>query len=157
MDTFFTARECEGRLKWLNLNLKDVLTGNKCIKFTTDPYCPHDFEMTAWTSSVTLSYGEIKTIHRNYSNYPNFQIDYNKVKTLQDNSANDNRRAYVVGFFDDDTIVWDITDIDFEERRYKQYCTTTTADYEKGKKPKEEIWLVKEEAIYPIKDKNKYE
>ena len=148
MTTFFATREIEGRKKWLELNLSDILNGKKTVHFTDDPFCPYDFDMTATT---TLSYGEIKTVHRNYNKYPDFQIDYIKVKTLQDISIKDSRRSYVVGFFDDETIVWDVTDMNLEERKYNQFCTSTTANYSKGKKEKEEIWLKKEEAIYPRK------
>lgn len=148
MNDFFNTRESEGRYNWLLVNIRDILRGKKCILFTDDPFCTYDFEMTAWTSSVTTSYGEIKTVHRDYALYPNFQIDYWKLKHLQEKCTKDNRIAYVVGFFTDCLLVWDITKIDLEERRYTQFCTSTTADYEKGKQEKEEVWLVKEEAIY---------
>ena len=72
MDNFFTTREIEGRHEWLNLNMRDVLSGRKTIHFTTNPYELYDFDMTA---STTFSYGEIKTVHRDYFKYPNFQID----------------------------------------------------------------------------------
>jgi len=148
MNTFFNDREMEGRYAWMMLNMKDILRGKKRIDFTLDPFCTFDFEMTAWTSSVTTSYGEIKTIHRDYTKYDNFMFDYMKGKRLQNKAREDNRKAYVVGFFDDYTLVWDITEMNLEERKYTQFCTTTTANYEKGKEEKEEIWLTKEEAIY---------
>lgn len=149
MDAFFTTREFEGRIKWMNINIRDILSGRKTIAFTADDYDGVDFFMTAFTDSImTASVGEIKTIHRNYTKYDNFQIDYKKLKNLQDVVKIDNRIPYLVCFFDDYTIVWDITDINLEERRYNQYCTSTTADYEKGKREKEEVWLTKEESIW---------
>lgn len=145
MDTFFNAREIEGRKEWLELNLLDILRGNKTIHFTDNPYELFDFDMTA---STVLSYGEIKTVHRPYTKYPNFQIDYNKLKNLQVISKQMDRVPYLVCFFEDYTIVWDITSIDLEERKYSQFCTSTTADYSKGKRKKEEVWLTIDEAIY---------
>ena len=144
---FFNKREIEGRNKWLTINLKDILLGKKCILFTTGA-CTYDFEMTAWTTTVTASYGEIKTVHRNFTQYPNFMIDYKKVKRLQDRAIKDGRLAYVVGFFEDYDLVWDVTNMDLEGRKYTQYCTSTTADYQKGKQEKEEIYLNFDEAIY---------
>ena len=148
MDTFFTEREIEGRREWIDLNMRDVLLGKKTIHFTDDPYEAYDFDMTA---STTYSYGEIKTIHRDYSKYPNFQIDYRKLKTLQDKAREDNRVPYLVCFFDDVDVVWNISSIDLESRKYNQFCTSTTAEYTKGKKEKEEVWLTIEEAIYKNK------
>jgi hypothetical protein len=154
METFFENREFEGRYEWLSLNMRDVLRGRKVIQFTLDPYCPQDFEMTAYTSSTTLSYGEIKTIHRDYTKYENFQINYKKMKRLQDRAKKDGRVPYLVCFFDDYKIVWDITDIDFEARKYTQYCTPTTAFYTKEKEESEQVWLTKEEALWSsINDK----
>lgn len=140
-DNRFEQRENEGRIKWLNLNLNDLLRGNKCILFTRDPYSPHDFEMTAYTTDV-LSYGEIKTIHRKYTDYDNFQIDYKKLKSLKEAANTDSRTPYLVCFFTDYTIVWDLTNIDLESRKYTIDCTSTTVDnYTKGKKQKVEVWL----------------
>lgn len=148
MNKFFNEREIEGRYKWLHLNIKGVLNGTKTIHFTDDPYELFDFDMTGGT---VLSYGEIKTVHRDYTKYDNFQIDYNKLKNLQTVSKEKNRTPYLVCFFDDYDVVWDITDIDLEERKYTTYCTSTTANYEKGKKEKEEVWLTIDEAIYKEK------
>ena len=149
MDTFFITREFEGRADWININIRDILRGKKIIVFTQDDYDGVDFFMTAFTNSLaTTSVGEIKTIHRNYTKYENFQIDYKKLKNLQDTAKLDNRIPYLVCFFDDYTIVWDITNINLEERKYNRYCTSTTANYEKGKREKEEVWLTKEESIW---------
>lgn len=145
---FFDARENEGRHLWLNLNERDILSGKKTIHFTENPFKVYDFDMTA---STVLSYGEIKTVHRDYIKFPNFQIDYKKLKALQDLSKQDGRVPYLVGFFNDYTIVWDITDINLEERKYNQFCTSTTAEYAKGKREKEEVWLTIDEAIYKEK------
>lgn len=150
---FFGTREYEGRMLWFELNRYDVLSGKKCIQFTQDEGCRYDFLMTAWTTSAK-SVGEIKTVHRDYYKYPNFQIDYLKVKILQDTAREHGRKAYVVGFFTDFTIVWDVTDMDLEPRRYKRFCTATTNNYCKGKKEKEEVWLTIDEAIYKEKKFN---
>lgn len=140
-DNKFEERENEGRIKWLSLNLNDILRGNKCVHFTRNPYAAYDFEMTAYTTEI-LSYGEIKTIHRNYTDYENFQIDYKKLKTLQDKAKEDNRTPYLVCFFNDWTLVWNIEDINLEERKYTKNCTSTTAEnYTKAKKEKVEVWL----------------
>lgn len=140
-DNRFEQREDEGRIKWLLLNLNDILRGNKCVLFTRNPYAVFDFEMTAYTTNI-LSYGEIKTVHRNYTNYSNFQIDYNKLKSLKDACKSENRTPYLVVFFTDYTMVWDLTDIDLEERKYTCNCTSTTAEnYTKGKREKVEVWL----------------
>lgn len=149
MDTFYTTREYEGRKKWLDINMNDVLRGKKNIVFTLDDFDTVDFLMTAFTGNkATTSIGEIKTIHRNYTKYDNFQIDYKKMKNLQDKAKNGGDIPYLVVFFDDYTVVWDITDIDLESRKYNQYCTSTTANYQKGRREKEEVWLVKEESIW---------
>lgn len=152
-NTFFSTREIEGRSKWFELNKREILLGKKAVVFTLDEFDGVDFFMTAYTTN-TRSIGEIKTVHRPYSKYPNFQIDYSKAKGVQEKAKAENSIPYVVGFFDDCTIVWDISNIDLEERRYIQYCTSTTADYQKGKKKKEEVWLLKEEAIYTGKTFN---
>lgn len=141
----FTQRENEGRYMWLIINLPDILSGKKTIHFTDNPYETYDFDMTAHS----LSYGEIKTIHRPYTKYVNFQIDYNKLHSLKEKAKEDNRIPYLVCFFDDYSIVWDLTKINLEERKYTTYCTSTTAEnYEKGKKEKQEVWLTKEEALW---------
>lgn len=146
MTNAFEAREDEGRVLWLTINLKDITRGRKTIHFTEDQFEVYDFDMTA---STRLSYGEIKTIHRPYTKYVNFQIDYNKLHSLKELALQDNRTPYLVCFFDDYNIVWDITDIDLEARKYTTYCTSTTAEnYEKGKREKTEVWLTKEEAIW---------
>ena len=145
MNTFFTTREIEGRYEWITLNMKDILSGKKTIHYTEDPFEVYDFDMTA---STALSYGEIKTVHRDYTKFPNFQIDYKKLKSLQSLAKQDGRIPYLVCFFDDYTIVWDISGIDLEERMYTTFCTSTTADYTKGKREKEEVWLTIEEAIW---------
>lgn len=148
--TFFNTREHEGRYKWLSLNMRDILDGKKTIHYTSGDYDPYDFEMTATT---VLSYGEIKTIHRNYEDYENFQIDYAKLKTLQDAAKKDSRIPYLVVFFNDWNIVWNIEDIDLEERKYTRNCTATTANYEKGKKEKEQVYVTITEAIWKKKNK----
>ena len=145
MNTFFNTREIEGRYKWITLNMKDVLSGKKTIHYTEDPFEVYDFDMTA---STVLSYGEIKTVHRNYADYKNFQIDYKKVKSLQTRAQKDGRVPYLVCFFDDYTIVWDVSGIDLEERKYIKSCTSTTADYGKSKRDKDEVWLTIGEAIW---------
>lgn len=150
---FFSTRENEGRHLWLNLNERDILSGKKTIHFTTGAFDTYDFDMTATTreDNDVLSYGEIKTVHRDYVKFPNFQIDYKKLKALQDLSKQDGRIPYLVCFFEDYTIVWDITDINLEERKYNQFCTSTMAEYTKGKREKEEVWLTIDEAIYKEK------
>ena len=149
MDTFFDTREAEGRIAYLNLNLADIVKGKKTIHFTEDKYEVYDFEQTAWTTSVE-SYGEIKTVHRPFRDYNDFQIDYNKVKKLQTLSRTEGRRGYIVGFFRECAVVWDITDMDLEGRRRDVNCTVTTADYGK-KRVKTEIGLTEKDAIY-VKD-----
>lgn len=149
MDTFFDTREAEGRIAYLNLNLADIVKGKKTIHFTEDKYEVYDFEQTAWTTSVE-SYGEIKTVHRPFRDYNDFQIDYNKVKKLQTLSQTEGRRGYIVGFFRECAVVWDITDMDLEGRRRDVNCTVTTADYGK-KRVKTEIGLTEKDAIY-VKD-----
>ena len=145
MNNAFTAREDEGRYKWLTININNILKGKTTIHYTEDPYEVYDFDMTA----NSLSYGEIKTIHRDYTKYMNFQIDYNKLHALKQLSQENDRTPYLVCFFDDYNIVWDLTDIDLEERKYTTYCTSTTAEnYEKGKREKVEVWLTREEAIW---------
>ena len=149
--TFFENREYEGRYEWLSLNMKDIIKGKKTIHFTENPYEVYDFDMTATT---TYSYGEIKTIHRDYTKYPNFQIDYKKLKALQYRAEKDDRIPYLVCFFDDYTIVWNVADINLEERKYNQFCTSTTAEYTHAKKEKDEVWLTIDEAIYKEKKFN---
>lgn len=144
--TKFLEREIEGRSKWQKVNEYDVLTGKKVIQFTKDTYDPVDFYMTAGTKT---SVGEIKTIHRNYTQYPDFQIDYKKLKEVKDKAKEDERLAYLVVFFDDYTMVWDLSKIDIEERKHMVNCTATTAqNYNKGVKEKMEVCLTMQEAIF---------
>lgn len=145
MNNAFTAREDEGRYKWLTININNILKGKTTIHFTEDPYEVYDFDMTA----NSLSYGEIKTLHRDYDDYENFQIDYKKLHSLKQLAQENDRTPYLVCFFNDYNIVWDLTDIDLEARKYIKNCTSTTVEgYQKGKVPKEEVWLTKEEAIW---------
>lgn len=156
MDNFFSNREMEGRYEWFLIIAKDVLQGKRTIHYTEDPYEVYDFDMTAHTSATVLSYGEIKTVHRPYTKFDTFQIDYNKLKALQDLAKENGRVPYLVCFFDDWDVVWDVSDIDLEDRRYTTYCTSTTADYQKGKREKEEVWLsiAEDAAIYKRKKFN---
>lgn len=141
----FNRRENQGRLKWLNLNIKDILSGKKTIAFTQDPYCSYDMAMT----STTLFYGEIKDIHRSYSKYPNFQIDAMKIKKLEAACVEEDRRPLLIAFFEDYTIVWDTSKVDWTERVKPVECTSTTAsNYTHGQKTKLETSFLKEEAIY---------
>lgn len=163
MEKFVKERETKGREKWFNLIKKDVQRGKKMIEFT--PFKDGiDFYMTATTgnnyiitSTTENNYveilGEIKDVHRSYyyKNYKTFQIDYWKLKKMQEEAALTGKRAYLVVFLTDYTIVWDITDINLEERKYIRLCTKTTGDYQEkveNKVPKEEVWLVKEEALW---------
>lgn len=146
MDTFFDRREAEGRIAYLNLNIRDIVKGRKTIHFTEDPLEVYDFEQTAWTTSVE-SYGEIKTVHRPFRHYDDFQIDYKKAKNLQILSQAEDRRGYIVGFFTECVVVWDITEMDLESRARDVLCTSTTADYGK-KRIKTEIGLTEKDAIY---------
>lgn len=148
-NAFFNDREMEGRKRWVEINLHEMLRGEKTIHFTTDPYELFDFDMTA---STVLSYGEIKTVHRDYARYPNFQIDYGKLRNLQDMARQMGRVPYLVCFFDDVDVVWDISGIDLESRRYKAWCTSTTADYGKARREKDEVWLTIDEAIWSHKN-----
>lgn len=144
--TKFLERELEGRSKWQKVNEYDVLTGKKVIQFTKDTFDPVDFYMTAGTKT---SVGEIKTIHRNYMQYPDFQIDYKKLKEIKDKAKDDERLPYLVVFFDDYTMVWDLSKIDIEERKHMVNCTATTAqNYNKGVKEKMEVCLTMQEAIF---------
>ena len=150
----FENRENGGRVKWLQLNMKDVVSGKKTIAFTYDPYAPIDFLMTALTnvSGYLESMGEIKDIHRDYTKYNNFQIDYHKLQNLKARAEEDAKVPYLVCFFTDYCIVWDLTDIDLEERKYTTLCTSTTAEnYNKGSREKEEVWLDKSEALWTRK------
>lgn len=141
----FEEREIEGRGKWLKMNYNAVLLGKKIIQFTEDKFNPVDFYMTAGTKT---SVGDIKTLHRDYMQYPDFQIDYIKLKEIKDR-ATDGRIPYLVVFFNDYHIVWDLSKIDIEERKHIVNCTATTAqNYNKGKKEKEEVCLTMQEAIY---------
>lgn len=152
----FTEKEFEGREKWLKMNYNDIINGKKVVQFTSNAFDRADFYMTAYTKTKEekISVGEIKNINRDYEQYPNFQIDYSKIKEIKDIAEKEDRIPYLVAYFTDYSIVWDLARIpDIENRKYKQYCTSTTAvNYNKGKKEKEEIWLTKEEAIYVRKN-----
>lgn len=141
----FNKRENEGRLKWLNLNINDILNGKKVIAFTEDKYCPYDMAMT----STTLSYGEIKDVHRAYSKYPDFMIDAAKIKKLEEACMEEDRTPLLIAFFDDCTIVWDTSKVDWTTRVKPVECTCTTAsNYTHGQKTKLETRFTINEAIY---------
>lgn len=144
----FEKREAEGRFQMLSLVMMDILRGDRAITFT--PITEHhDFDMTSFTPTIRTSKGEIKCIHRNYDDYPNFQIDYAKVRDLKVNAGKEGKTPYLICFFNDCSICWDLTNIDLDGRVYKQMCTRSTAtDYSRGAVEKEEVWLTKEEAIW---------
>ena len=90
----------------------------------TDLTSPIDFFATGITlsNSGETSVGEIKNYDdpehpRNFYDYDDYMIDWLKLAKLRAIAKANNSRALLVVFFNDYTIVWDITDIDIDSRR----------------------------------------
>lgn len=140
----FTEAEIKGRKKLFDLYLNKILRGQVNITFSEDPGCRHDFLMDKLNGEKII--GEIKNINRPFSKFPNFQIDYDKCEHVLSEGKKQGRTPIVIGFFTDCTMVWDLTDIPFEERRRLVECTATTAvDYGKKKKLKDQTYLYNNE------------
>ena len=85
------------------------------IAFSTDPHSRYDFMATAYTVAQTIYVGEIKNINRPYGKYNSavdngFLIDFDKLKELKKIALNEGRKAILVVFYSDRTVVWEISD-----------------------------------------------
>lgn len=145
MEDFFNNRENEGRKK-----LKDLFTEEKGyeVAFTDNPYERYDALLTGKTGEYVV---EIKDVHRDFKQYDDFAIDASKIYHLKATAYENNKKALLVGFFDDYDIVWDVTYMN--PPITDMYCTTTTADYQHGNKLKKMCHLTEEDATYKRKHK----
>ena len=144
----FDEAENLGRGKFERLCSAGIMSGERIVDFTTDPYCFYDFAMTSKTGT---SIGEIKNLDRPYTKYPNFQIDLPKLRRLLEEANRQNCTPLLVVFFSDCTLVWDISTLEdeIEDRAKKVWCTTTTADnYNRGTKEKTETFLYSNETLW---------
>ena len=139
-----TEAELEGRLKFLHLVEGSIATGKRKVEFAPIEE-KHDAMMTAETISIV----EIKNITRPYTKYKDFMIDLNKVVYLQDRGKEEGRIPYLVCFFTDCIIIWDLTSIPAKERQEEVSCTRSCRlGYRHGQTPKTETFLKREEAVW---------
>lgn len=85
------------------------------IVFATDPTSRWDFMATGRTKSNPTYVGEIKNVGRPYGKYNEdsdmgYLIDFDKLKALKKIALNEGRKAILVVFFTDRTVIWEISD-----------------------------------------------
>lgn len=102
---------------------------------------PIDYGMTSKTQSHYTYYVEGKNYTigkhtRTSTKFDDYQIDFNKIKTLYEESERDGRRAILYVVFTDETYIWHITEElynRFTQTKRWVFCTETSGeDY--GKK-----------------------
>ena len=109
------------------------------IVYTVDRHNPIDF----YATGITLEYSgvtyvvEIKNYDdpehpRPFTKFSNYMIDWSKLSTLKAEAKGKGRRPLLIVYFDDWTIIWDITDIDIDSRREWRYVNKDGQNY--GKK-----------------------
>lgn len=112
---------------------------NLQIVFTTDKMDKVDFYATGLTfnHSGDTYVGEIKNYddpnyHRSFKKFKNYMIDYWKLSYLITIAKAEGRTPLLIVYFDDYTIVWDISNIDIDSRRKWDWVNKDGQDY--GKK-----------------------
>lgn len=93
---------------------------------------------------------------RPYEKYGNYMIDYDKVDNLYTTSMSEGRIPIIYARFEDMTIVWDITDIPYKERKEKKKVNKDGQHYGKFYEYADVTYLYKEEAKY-IKTHDKHQ
>lgn len=142
-----------GRKKYM-----DMYGEKNIIEFSTYDYERWDFKQTAMTPSLTTAVGDIKNVNRDYAKYIHdgidggFLIDFDKCRAVKKEAKNDFRPSgLIVGFFNDLTIIWDIMQINWEERGAWRKVNKDGQDY--GEKEWEYVtFLYLKEAVEIIRN-----
>lgn len=107
------------------------------IEFTEDRFDKVDMYMTAATNSARTYVGEIKAYGdpqhpRNYTTYPDYMIDYDKLRTVKKIGLNEKRTPILACYFDDYRIIWDLNQVEWESTATWELVNCKGMDY--GKK-----------------------
>lgn len=89
------------------------------ITYTQDIYNTTDFTCTATTNPTRTYVGEIKAYTdakhpRRYDKFPNYQIDYIKLKSIERKANESNSIPILVVYFEDILAVWDLSRFDWK-------------------------------------------
>lgn len=139
MSNFFQERENEGRNKF------EKMFQGYTYTFTEEPYERYD----AFLQGKNQDYDyvvEIKNVHRDFKKYDDFTVDSSKIESIKSVAKEKDTHALLCGFFDDYTVVWDVTYLEPEVS--DMWCTSTTADYEHGSRLKKMAHLTENNATY---------
>lgn len=97
---------------------------SKCIdfNFTTGKYTEVDFYGTSKRQDKGYV-GDIKQYMnpdhpRNSDKFPDYQIDFNKLFHIKKEAINNNLTPLLIVFFTNELVVWDLSNIKWEERWY---------------------------------------
>ena len=129
---------------------------------TTDPFDPVDVYATARTHTQRTYAIEIKDLTNtdNYRPYTKFtcngkdygyQIDYHKLKHLQETADKEGRIPIVYVRFDDYTYAWNISLINYEERKKWRYVNKSGVNYGKEKEWALQTYLYANESVWSKK------
>ena len=126
------------------------------IEFSKKRFSNEDFWLTARTDTGRTYIGDVKNYEdekhpRAYTKFvkdgvdKGYQIDYDKVDYLVKQGQQQGRIPILYARFCDITIVWDLTDIPYQERAKMR--TTNKKGYDYGEKEKSvQTYLYKKEA-----------
>ncbi len=153
MNDGYQLAELRGRNKY-----SKRLGKGQVIVFTVQKYDGIDFFSTGNTlSNSGITYvGEIKNYDdpnnpRPFKKYKNYMIDWSKLANLRAEALRRNSIPLLVVFFEDYTIVWDITNIDIDSRRKWEWVNKDGQNY--GKKEYQLMTYLYEKEILWKEDK----
>lgn len=130
-----------------------VLSPKLLIDFTRGEHDVVDFFATALTCTASTFVGEIKDLlekgyERSLRKYENYMIDWAKINLMREIARNDGRRAILIVFFTDYTVIWDVTDMDVDSRRKWRWVNKDGQNYGKRKEWQLMTFLYENEAIW---------
>lgn len=110
-----------------------------------------DMFLTAITNPARTYCLEIKNYEdeqhpRPYGKYDDYQIDYDKIDYLVTTAQSQGRIPILYVRFSDITVVWDLSDIPYRQRKRVRLVNADGMDYGKRKERTIQTWLYREEA-----------
>jgi len=140
-------KEITGRNHFIN-----DFAGQYFMDFTQNEFNKADVNLTAVTDTGRTYLGEIKCYDdpdhpRPFSKYKDYQIDYDKIDYLVKTAQSQGRIPILYARFEDITLVWNLTNIPYKERR--KWVKTNKKGVDYGEKEYSwQTYLYKDEAVY---------
>ncbi len=123
------------------------------IVFTIDQFNAIDFYATASTLyGIVTIVGEIKNYDnpdhpRPFTKFDNYMIDYGKLRNLKARAKALNAIPLLIVFFDDYTILWDLTEIDTDSRTSWEWVNKDGQNYGCEEELQEMTYLYESEIL----------